>query len=468
MKKLYTLLFFTCFANILFAQKEANNWYFGVYAGLNFNTNPTTVLTDGTLVTPEGCATISDTAGNLLFYTDGITVWNSQHTLMPNGSGLLAGSSSTQAVLIAKQPGSETIYYVFTTDEIGGPNGFQYSIVDMSLQSGLGDVTIKNFPIQTPVTEKLTGVTNFDSTKTWIIVHDWGSNNFYSYELTASGFNLTPVISNTGTIHNTSVIQNTYGQMKFSSCGNRLALAIGYQDIVELFDFNIITGVVSNPTTLPFGDHVYGVEFSPDNTKLYVTSYDEEQTLVQFDVTLSTAADILASLTIISITPDLYGMQLAPDGYIYVVPSYTSHLNAITDPNMPGLSCAYIENTINLDPNYIGASTAITLPNFVQSYFDYGHKGCTVPTANEQIEKGKISIYPNPSQGIVYVSDLTDNSMITVFDVAGRERFEFDSHGNSASPVKIDLSNLESGVYLLRVNSGDKHSSTKIFIEPLH
>ncbi|MEP7128724.1 MAG: hypothetical protein ABI729_07645, partial [Chitinophagales bacterium] len=71
-------ILFTCSIAISFqlTAQQADNWYFGVYAGLNFGTSTPTVLTDGKVNTPEGCSSISDTAGSLLFYTDGITVWN--------------------------------------------------------------------------------------------------------------------------------------------------------------------------------------------------------------------------------------------------------------------------------------------------------------------------------------------------------------------------------------------------------
>lgn len=75
---------------VVFGQNEANNWYFGYNAGLSFSTDPPTPLTNGALVTGEGSAVISDVNGNLLFYTDGSTVWNANHVVMPNGTGLLA------------------------------------------------------------------------------------------------------------------------------------------------------------------------------------------------------------------------------------------------------------------------------------------------------------------------------------------------------------------------------------------
>jgi len=90
--------------------------------------------------------------------------------------------------------GSATLYYIFTLDEIGGPNGFRYSIVDMSLQGGNGGVTnSKNVLIQNTVTEKLTAVKKINGTDYWIAIHEWGTNAFYVYSLTSGGFQTTPV-----------------------------------------------------------------------------------------------------------------------------------------------------------------------------------------------------------------------------------------------------------------------------------
>ena len=90
----------------LYSQNEGNNWYFGNKAGLSFNTDPPTPLTNGQLSTGEGCAAVSDLNGNLLFYTDGIYVYNKMHNVMPNGSGLMGDPSSTQSAIIVPQPGT--------------------------------------------------------------------------------------------------------------------------------------------------------------------------------------------------------------------------------------------------------------------------------------------------------------------------------------------------------------------------
>ncbi|MBK9729934.1 MAG: T9SS type A sorting domain-containing protein [Chitinophagaceae bacterium] len=461
-------ILFTCSIAISFqlSAQQADNWYFGIFAGLNFSASTPAVLTDGKVNTPEGCSSISDTSGALLFYTDGNNVWNKLHFLMPNGSGLDAGSSATQAALIAQQPGSNNLYYVFTLDEIGGPLGFRYSIVDMSLQSGLGDVIEKNILLQNSVTEKLTAVTTYDGSKIWVVVHEWGSNAFYSYALTTSGIS-TPVISNAGIIHSTAEIQNTYGQMKFASCGGLLALAIGYQDTIEIFDFNLVDGTVSDPITIPIGYHVYGIEFSPDDSKLYVTNYNPEATLLQFDLTQGSADAIINSKVTLNSTEDLYALQLAPDGKIYVVKSFSTYLGIINEPDIAGSGCDFVLNGINLDPNYTGASAALGLPDFVQSYFDYVHKGCALSTSiDEPLSENIVDVFPNPSNGFLILNTASLEAgpfNILLTDLAGRTCF-LSTEISSSATTKVKLASLNNGVYILKVTQGKKEFVQKILV----
>ena len=149
MKKILLIVSLILWVN-LSAQNEAANWYFGQNAGIQFDDSGNLIgsIDGGQLSTLEGCTSISDTNGNLLFYTDGTLVYNRNHQLMPNGTGLFGDSSSTQSALVVPLPGSDTIYYIFTVDTfIGGPNpdnGFNYSMVDMTLDGGLGDITSKN------------------------------------------------------------------------------------------------------------------------------------------------------------------------------------------------------------------------------------------------------------------------------------------------------------------------------------
>ena len=210
--------------------------------------------------------------------------------------------------------------------------------------------------------------------------------------------------------------------------------------------------------TIPMEDHVYGLEFSPDDSKLYVTCYNPLGTLVQFDLTQGNVEAIINSATMLSNTEDLYGLQLAPDGKIYVVKSYSPNLAVINEPNVAGNDCNFVENGISLDPTYSGASAALGLPNFVQSYFDYAHKGCTFPTTVSEITTtDEISFFPNPATGFVSFSTTALNGKpveIHVSDLAGKSyiHYKMDSYGEN---ISIDLSTAQLGIYIIRVNQGE-------------
>ena len=151
------------------------------------------------MATNEGCATISDCAGNLLFYTDGSFVWDNTHTQMPNGFDLMGDPSSSQSAVVVPKPGSPNIYYIFTVDNNVQVDGLRYSEVDLSLNGGLGDVTaVKNILLHAPTTEKITAVLHSNLTDIWVIAHTWNSNTYEAYLVSATGVNTTPILSNVG------------------------------------------------------------------------------------------------------------------------------------------------------------------------------------------------------------------------------------------------------------------------------
>ena len=114
MKTALLLLILLCL-NItsLFAQHEADNWFFGDNSGISFESGvPVKLITSG-VNSSEGSAAVSDkTTGKLLFYTDGVTVWNGNHVVV--ASGLLGHTSGTQTALIVPNPADSLQYYIFT------------------------------------------------------------------------------------------------------------------------------------------------------------------------------------------------------------------------------------------------------------------------------------------------------------------------------------------------------------------
>ena len=89
---LYTFVIHLCCSTGVFAQRT-NNWYFPFRVGLSFSTDPPTELNNGQNA-GAGAATISDINGNLLFYSDGIRVYNRNHAVMPNGTDLSGTSGA--------------------------------------------------------------------------------------------------------------------------------------------------------------------------------------------------------------------------------------------------------------------------------------------------------------------------------------------------------------------------------------
>jgi gliding motility-associated-like protein len=376
MRYLLTLLFTLsiCFG---FSQNRSRNWYFGSNAGIQFNNAATpTVLTNGALDTLEGCASISNNSGDLLFYTDGRTIWNRLHQIMPNGSGLLGDSSSTNSGLIIPQPGNNNLYYVFSLDENGKANGLRYSVVDMSLDNNLGDVNAeKNILLYTPSTEKLTAITHSNGTDVWLISHRHQTNEFISHLITSSGINLTPIVSSIGSVPINSA--DTVGAIKASPDGTKIAMVSFGLEIIEIFDLNNTTGIVSNIVTISKNDlgfsglinSFYGLEFSPSGSVLYVSA--AETGIFQFDLTNYNYNSILNSailLPIGSLNPisNKFGaLQLGFDGKIYAANKNRLFLGVINSPETLGTGCNYNPDGIYLD----GKICNFGLPPFIQSYF---------------------------------------------------------------------------------------------------
>lgn len=381
MKKILFLLFIL-YPLISFSQKEAAIWYFGQNAGLDFNSGTPVVLTDGQLNTFEGCATISDFQGDLLFYTDGVSVWDKTHNIMPNGNDLLGNPSSTQSAIIIPKPNNINQYYIFTVDD--NPNavssdGINYSVVDLTLNSGLGDVTAqKNVPLLANAYENITAVKHATDNSVWVIT--FLENQFRTWLVDAAGVNTMPSSPATYT-------DNPIGYLKTSPDGTKIVSAnYGSGPSLMLYDFNSATGVISNEQQLILDesdDYPYGVEFSTYNSKLYVSS-DKQNTsgrtppskIVQYDLT---SANISNSRVLIhsSQTNTRGALQLAIDGKIYHALSNsigtnqagTNFLGVINNPEVNGLACNYVYGAIDISGGDPNRKVVEGLPPFIQSFF---------------------------------------------------------------------------------------------------
>jgi hypothetical protein len=347
------------------AQNEARKWYFGLNAGLDFSTSPPSVINNSAIQTWEGCASMCDPGtGQLLFYTDGITVYNANHVAMANGTFLFGNGSTTQSAIIVKQPGNANLWYIFTLDLQGSAQGLCYSVVDMALAAGMGSVTAKNVFLYGASTEKLTGVRHCNGTDVWIVSHEMYNNKFRSYLLTSAGVTTPAVTSVLGAVH----FAAGQGYLRAASNGKKLACAQsnGSPSTLELYDFDPSTGVVSNYILVSNSiGNTWGVEFSPDCSKLYCGTIGANSSVFQWDLCAGSTAAILSSSVQVGSGASFPCLQNGPDGKIYCAQWGGANMSVINNPNAAGLGCNFTFNAISLTTG----TCATGLPNFVCSYF---------------------------------------------------------------------------------------------------
>ncbi len=382
----------------------ANAWYFGNNAGIDFN--PAFDQNDPAFPTiraitpgyrpekfllgnqidngPEGYAIYCDQGGRPIVYSNGEEVYNRDNN--PVTTTLGGNANATQSVFITQNPVDATIYYIFFTQEV--PTGgyqFSYAIFDLKLLNGAGDLVrdAANSVITTTLfdcnSERITGNAN------WVVVHEFGNNNFRAYPTTALGIG-SPMISNVGRIHR--LVNNgspAEGYMKLN--GDRLAVAVSEsnsQNFIDLFDFDQATGAITANASIdlsPETGTVYGLEFSNENifatlrnagglgTKVFW--WDLIDNTVDPSVPLDEAA-INASRTLIieEIGRDFGAMQIGPDGIMYIANEGASNLATISNPDVQPTS----DITASTEVNYTlaglpalgaGSTSRLGLPNFV-------------------------------------------------------------------------------------------------------
>lgn len=381
-------------------QKESFNWYFGRKAGLSFSNGIPTALTDGQMNTGEGCASISDKNGNLLFYTDGITVWNRLHQVMPHGTQLQGHFSSTQSGIIVPQPGNDSIYYVFTVDYQEQPKGLNYSIVNIHKDNGLGDVVGTPVKLLQPTHEQITAVRHCNNKDIWVITRSNAQNAFYAWLVTAAGIAASPVISVTNNL-NTHPI----GYLKASPDGKKIASG-HYSGYTELGDFNNITGTVSNIIKIrnrppvpgiPF-TYSYGLEFSSNSKYIYISSsyynnpsfpFPIQSSVEQFNITVHDSATIENSVYTVIRTAQLlaHALQVGADKKLYIANFLGNFLSSINDPNQPGAACNFQLNAVNLGTGFCQYG----LPTFIQSFFYPEYNVLTKDNCNRLLKEFSIN-----------------------------------------------------------------------------
>jgi hypothetical protein len=486
MKK--TLLYLFSFSYFfLQAQHEGNTWRL-CYSGSNvpipsevkagfvdayFGKTPYPKLernlTD--LIDPNQCrVSINNTKGEIIIFYDGKTVYNKFHQPMKGGDTInfnfnplkVNGANVRQGAIILPLPSqkdkyalihSQTEYYNLTPSILNiATMRLFLSIIDMNEDNGLGQVTMKKQLIleDTLSSGQLTAVKHANGRDWWVIALEESKNAFYKLLLTPNGI----------TINDKQIIGENYygggGQTVFSPDGKYYATYDPEKG--EVYDFDRCTGTLSNfrkiaqPDKKVWGN---GAAISPNSRYLYTSIYTN---LYQYDLW---AKDIESSKKLIAtwdgfknelgLSSHFNLAQLAPNGKIYIsCAGAIQYLHVIEEPDKEGAACKFVHRGLIL-PSYHSYGLP-NHPNFALgalkgSPCDTLHSVGVEDTDNEEI----IKIYPNPTQGILYVQINNDNvSELIIRDISGRIL----KQANFNSQIEISTDDIPNGLVFCEIRQG--------------
>lgn len=384
-KIIFIIMPLVMFSQNIHAQKEMNWWYFGIKAGLNFNemqiiNSPTGVPTllpkpvTGPVVTSEGCFTLSDSKGNLLMSSNGITLYNKKNQVMTDGTGLLGGFSATQSGIVIPAPNNPNKFYVVTTqqarEELGG---VRYSIVNINVDDpddmGSIELATKNSMLKDGDSfENILAVAHSNGTDYWLIHRT--EELYYVWSLTEQGFSSTYQTYQTPKLKKTAA--NYVGESIISTDNTKLVgLTFDARDIISS-NFDTSSGIISDIQVLNIGSitNPYSGSFSPNGEYLYFTA-----SYLQGKQNLSHAykikySDLRAGNVIPALvhslpnyaTFQMYGLRLGPDKKIYGIKHSSRELYVIMNPDEGGTDVRVFQNYLLAMPTY-------GLPNFSASFF---------------------------------------------------------------------------------------------------
>jgi len=314
----------------------------------------------------EGTAVFTDpTTGQLLFYTDGISIWNGfDNTTLANGTGVDGQPSASEPALITPMNGGGPdagTFYVFSvnyTSDSASTGSIYYSTIDLN-QGAHGTVTSKNNLLHTGnVGEALDMLPHSNNTDFWVLGYD-GAGSVDAFLVDKNGVSTTPVVSSTGITGTVlrSAINHSYDY-------DHVVLAVnesGATGTIAVADVDRATGKLSNVKKLVTGDLGFHASYSGDGTKLYYVRGTEGWSGVayQYDLTTNTETMLGGS--------GLAAAKLAPDGKVYYVGYGRPYLAVVNNPDSAGAASNFVANGLVLG----GCSAAFGVPNQTAAYLGY-------------------------------------------------------------------------------------------------
>lgn len=417
--------------------------------------------------------TMADSAGNLLFYTNGVQIRNALGNVMENGAGLNpsyftelyghAGLIIPQGVLALPYPGHPNQYMLIheipdyfdvipTLPELALVFNLRYSLIDMNQNDGLGRVVAKNQVIlaDTLAYGGLTAVRHGNGRDWWIVLSEYGANCNYSMLLSPEGFSL----PNRYCIGDSSnhVYNNT---CVFSPDGSRFIRS--EERSITLYDFDRCSGELSHPIHIPFEEYTAGIAMSPNSHYLYVSSYMTK--LYQLDLLSPDPASTRILVAEVNTeapndtTNSFALLQLAPDGKIYMC-AYHSYaaLAVIQQPNEGGVACNVQQQAVLLY-NYNNVSVP-NYPNYRLGALPPERCGEALGQAVVAAGSGgqALRVYPNPAHHTLHVQTPAnfERGEISIYSPSGALLATYSLQGGSNS---IQLHSLSSGLYYYTIST---------------
>jgi hypothetical protein len=355
---------------------------------------------ESAIQTAEGCFSVSTSNGNQMFYSDGITIWDKNSNPMPNGTGLSGNNSSAQSGIIIPYPGQGGKFIIFSVNS-QKTGGLAYSVVDMNLNGGLGDVVAgqKNIPLTGTggsFGEALTAIRHANYRDYWVVATARNGSNIGTlnvWKVDTDGVHTAAISSiDTGAKYSGYWI----GYMRFSKDGTKFwqGTAVSSPGGYVLANFNPVTGVFSNLKikASSYGDS-YSAEFSPNGRYVYAThiggdiqsgvNYTSRLFVWDFDALMS--ASNISSVTPLkslsftgrqdlgTVRNDLnsnhFGAELmGPDGRMYISNAFTNSMYVIPDPDSDPANLKIYKLNHILDGG-AGERNAWGLPVYTAIYF---------------------------------------------------------------------------------------------------
>jgi len=476
------ILFFTI--NSANAQLRNSIWCFGDSAGVDFRdiTNP---LPFNSVMDGRGsCVSIADSLGNLQLYANTYgpllktIVWNANNdTLLDGGEGIIAGGFYNEQQIIPF-PDSISKYYLITNGAFSLLDGLYYSVIDMALDQGRGEVTSKHIQISSDsIADCVQSIKHANGRDWWLIAKK--ASQYYTHLNRFIVYLITPIgISNEMDFDFYDATDIYFQKIILNPEGTKI-MCINLRGYMCEFDFDRCSGTINNPrliypeiTTPPLTRLFWEGSYSTNGNLFYTTSNRsqliDQSYLIQYDLTasnVSSTADTIDS-TRAPIGPG--AIRLAPDNKIYYSRAYESpgvnsypyadsmynyinmNLSVINDPNQLGAACDFQPFSFYLG----GKRTYYGLPS--NPDYQLGPVIGSVcdsllnSTDNITFEDIKIEIYPNPfSKSITIHAHSTANVELKLYSNLGSLLLS----RKFRDKIQLDLSFFSSGTYQLELIS---------------